>query len=110
MGLFSFRRKRDVIDLGERYKKRKEKAEQIASESKDSSQSNADGFAFFDVQKTPEKEETIDLSDTEGHEKKRKLAKRLVEMTSRLEDLSNQIYHLQQRVEVLERKLNVNKY
>ena len=109
MGLFSFRRKRDVIDLGERYKKRKEKAEQTASESKDSSQSNVNGFAFFDVQKTPEKEETIDLSDT-GREKKRKLAKRLVEMTSRLEDLSNQIYHLQQRVEVLERKLNVNKY
>jgi len=64
MGLFSFRRKRDVIDLGERYKKRKEKAEQTASESKDSSQSNVNGFAFFDVQKTPEKEETIDLSDT----------------------------------------------
>ncbi len=110
MGLFSFKRKRDVIDLGEKYKKRKEKAEQIATESKDSSQNNADGFAFFDVQKTPEKEETIDLSDTGGHEKKRKLAKRLVEMTNRLEDLSNQIYHLQQRVEVLERKLNVNKY
>ena len=109
MGLFSFKRKRDVIDLGERYKKRKEKAEQIASESKDSSQNNAGGFAFFDVQKTPEKEETIDLSDT-GHERKRKLAKRLVEMTNKLEDLSNQIYHLQQRVEVLERKLNVNKY
>ena len=109
MGLFSFRRKRDVIDLGERYKKRKEKAEQTASESKDSSQSNVNGFAFFDVQKTPEKEETIDLSDT-GREKKRKLAKRLVEMTSRLEDLSNQIYHLQQRVEVLERKLDVNRF
>ena len=109
MGLFSFKRKRDVIDLGEIYKKRKEKAEQIASESKDSSQNNAGGFAFFDAQKTPEKEETIDLSDT-GHERKRKLAKRLVEMTSKLEDLSNQIYHLQQRVEVLERKLNVNKY
>jgi hypothetical protein len=109
MGLFSFRRKKDVIDLGEIYKKRKEKAEQISSESKDSSQNNAGGFAFFDTQKTPEKEETIDLSDT-GHEKKRKLAKRLMEMTSRLEDLSNQIYHLQQRIEVLERKLNVNKY
>lgn len=109
MGLFSFKRKRDVIDLGERYKKHKEKAEQIASESKDSSPNNVGGFAFFDAQKTPEKEETIDLSDT-GHERKRKFAKRLVEMTSRLEDLSNQIYHLQQRLEVLERKLNVNKY
>lgn len=109
MGFFSFKRKKDVIDLGERYKKRKEKAEQISSESKDSSQNNAGGFAFFDTQKTPEKEETIDLSET-GHEKKKKLAKRLMEMTSKLEDLSNQIYHLQQRIEVLERKLNVNKY
>ena len=109
MGFFSFRRKKDVIDLGERYKKRKEKAEQISSESKDSSQNNAGGFAFFDTQKTPEKEETIDLPDT-GHERKRKLAKRFMEMTSKLEDLSNQIYHLQQRIEVLERKLDVNKY
>lgn len=37
-------------------------------------------------------------------EKKKKLAKRILEMTERIEDLSNQIYHLQQRIDVLERR------
>ena len=41
-------------------------------------------------------------------EKKKRLAKRLVEMTDKIEELSNQIYHLQQRVEVLERKNNLS--
>ncbi len=41
-------------------------------------------------------------------EKRKKLAKRLIDITEKLEDLSNQIYHLGQRVEVLEKKTNVN--
>ena len=36
------------------------------------------------------------------------IAKRLSEMTQKLEDISNQLYHLQQRVELLERKSGVN--
>ncbi len=40
----------------------------------------------------------------ESDEKRKKLAKRLADITDKLEDLSNQIYHLQQRVELLERK------
>jgi hypothetical protein len=43
-------------------------------------------------------------------ERKRKLAKRLSDMTSKIEDLSNQIYHLQQRLELVERKLDVNRF
>ncbi len=43
-------------------------------------------------------------------EKRRKLAKRLGDMTTKIEDLSNQIYHLQQRLEVVERKLDVNRF
>lgn len=43
-------------------------------------------------------------------EKRRKLAKRLSDMTTKIEDLSNQIYHLQQRLEVVERKLDVNRF
>jgi predicted nucleic acid-binding Zn-ribbon protein len=43
------------------------------------------------------------------HEKRRKLAKRLMEMTDKLEDLNNQIYHLQQRIEVLEKKMGVSR-
>ncbi|HJZ18836.1 MAG TPA: hypothetical protein VJ208_01920, partial [Candidatus Nanoarchaeia archaeon] len=44
--------------------------------------------------------------DTE--DKKKKLAKRLADMTTQIENISNQIYHLSQRVEVLERKSGVN--
>jgi len=32
-----------------------------------------------------------------------------VDMTEKLEELSNSIYHLQQRIEVLEKKANVNR-
>jgi hypothetical protein len=41
-------------------------------------------------------------------ERKQKLAKRLMSMTDKIEDLSNQIYHLTQRVELLEKKNKVN--
>ena len=41
-------------------------------------------------------------------EKKQKLAKRFLEMTERIEDLSNQIYHLKQRIELLEKKMKIN--
>ncbi len=43
-------------------------------------------------------------SEEDADEKKRKLAKRLMDITEKLEEISNQIYHLQQRVEVLEKK------
>ena len=91
MGLFGFGKKENVLDLAERYKRQKEREQ--AKESSDGAASEGT-------------EEGMDVSDS-PHEKKRKLAKRILDMTNRLEDLSNQIYHLQQRVEVLERKLNV---
>jgi hypothetical protein len=33
-----------------------------------------------------------------------------MDMTAKIEDLSNQIYHLQQRIEVLEKKMDVNRF
>ena len=52
------------------------------------------------------------MMDSSEHptEKRKKLAKRLLDMTEKIEDLSNQIYHLQQRIEVLERKSNIGGY
>jgi len=51
-------------------------------------------------------------SDSEDYgdagEKKKKLAKRILDMTDKIEDLSNQIYHLQQRVDLLEKKTGRN--
>jgi len=43
-------------------------------------------------------------------DKKRKLAKRLIDMTNKIEELSNQIYHLQQRIEVLEKRSGISGY
>jgi hypothetical protein len=41
-------------------------------------------------------------------EKRQKLTRRLLDMTDKIEDLSNQIYHLKQRIELLEKKLKIN--
>ena len=66
-------------------------------------------FDSFNSSNTPE-EAQVEAVDEDPqdfaspHEKRRKLAKRLGDMTNRIEDLSNQIYHLQQRVELLEKK------
>lgn len=43
-----------------------------------------------------------------AQEKKQKLAKRFLDMTEKIEDLSNQIYHLTQRMELIEKKLKIN--
>jgi len=41
-------------------------------------------------------------------EKKQKFVKRIADLTDKIEGLSNQIYHLQQRIELLEKKANIN--
>jgi hypothetical protein len=69
-----------------------------------------------DLDLSKSNEEVLDLTERYNgeesfqtpEEKKKKLAKRLIDITEKLEDLSNQIYHLGQRVEVLEKKTNVN--
>jgi L-2-hydroxyglutarate oxidase LhgO len=79
-----------------------------------------DQLEDLDLSKSNE-EEVLDLTKKDNgeeflekesfqtpEEKKKKLAKRLIDITEKLEDLSNQIYHLGQRVEVLEKKTNVN--
>jgi hypothetical protein len=108
MGLFGSRKK-DVIDLTEGYKRNREKNIQtkpaVKEDSKDSSGFVPLGF-FADSaasQKESFSEKSFDSGDSQ--ERKRKLAKRLVDMTDKIEDLSNQIYHLQQRLELLERKI-----
>ena len=113
MGLFNFRKKPEVLDLTERYKKQQEKSAQMKSENQESVQSpSQNAFSFLGdlagASKTAENEEYVDVSGAE--DKKRKLAKRLLDITTKMEDLSNQIYHLQQRLEVLERKSGVGSY
>jgi len=42
-------------------------------------------------------------------DRKRMLIKRLVEMTDKIDEISTQIYHLQQRIEVLEKKTGIGR-
>ena len=101
--------------MSERYRRQQEQAAQIKAESQEES-SQGSVFGMFDSQSsgqsssaTPESGGYVDVSSS-IEERRRKLAKRLSDMTSKMEDLSNQIYHLQQRIELLERKLDVNRY
>ncbi len=118
-----FGKKDKVIDLSAKYKRDQEKIADIQQEqtpiSPTSSYTNAssEGLGFFGAiansisnsqDKTPESSSTIDFA--EADERKRRLAKRLSDMTEKIEDLSNQIYHLQQRIEVVERKNDVNRF
>ena len=103
-----FKRRGRVLDLTKRYEKQQEQAEEMKQEMQEES-SDSGGLGFFGaigqtVSSQPSEDEGyVDVS-VGAEEKKRKLAKRLMEMTNKIEDLSNQIYHLQQRIEVLERK------
>ena len=122
MSLFGFGKKgREFVDLAEKYRKQKEKEKSESSSDSDSSSQSSAPFPFFDLGAGSKINETsnevLDISSNSGsegyessHEKRRKLAKRLSDMTTKLEDLSNQIYHLQQRIEVIERKLDMSKY
>ena len=43
----------------------------------------------------------------DSEDKKRKLAKRLADITTRLEEVSNSIYKIEQRLELIEKKMNI---
>ena len=112
MGLFGFGKRDKVLDLTENYKRKMEKAEQTRQSQKNSPVSAGAGpFSFFDspAEATGSSESSEDLSET-ADERRKRLAKRILEMTEKVEDLGNQIYHLQQRLEVLERKNDVKRF
>jgi chromosome segregation ATPase len=112
MGFLGFGKKGDFVDLTERFKKQQEKISQTNSENSSTvSQTNDAGNAFSflgdlasSVKSSPQntQDNYVDVSGAE--DKRKKLAKRFMDLTTKIEELSNQIYHLQQRVEVLERK------
>lgn len=110
-----FFRKRDrVLDLTKRYEKEQARAEEMKQEMQGSS-NDSTGLGFFGAiantatqNNSNEESEYVDVSG--AGERKRKLVKRLMDMTEKIEDLSNQIYHLQQRIEVLERKSGVGSF
>jgi hypothetical protein len=119
MGIFS--KKKEFVDLGERYRKQQERADNLRSnmdepavaESVQTEEKSASPFPFFaGFGGTPKAETPISNADhmsvESSNERKTRLAKRLSDMTSKMEDMENQLYHLQQRLELLERKSGVN--
>ena len=111
-----FKKRSDVLDLTDRYRKQQEKARAIKSEQEttsDSTQTTTGGFGVFGMA-TPTPSSSSESSNDSGYvdvsssdDKRKKLAKRLMAITDKLEEISNQIYHLQQRVELLEKKNNL---
>lgn len=113
MGLFG--KKRDkVVDWSERYKPSSSRRPVRSSSSNDDTSdlgflgnlagSNSENSSSSDVSWDNDSQATVG----EYQEKKTKIAKRLLDMTNKIEDLSNQIYHLKQRIELLEKKLRVS--
>ncbi|MCH8945709.1 MAG: hypothetical protein IIA85_02195 [Nanoarchaeota archaeon] len=92
MGFFDFRKKGKIIDLSKNIPKENKIAENISGLD-ESSEINKVSTNVDDISK-----------------KRKKLAKRIAGLVEKLEDLSNKIYHLGQRVEVLEKKLRVNNF
>lgn len=120
MKIFGFKKRKDLIDLTEHYKKQQEKKEYEEALKKGENEipQTSDSNSSFNFLKnlasssqgnTDNDSDYVQVSETD-YEKKRKLAKRLMDMTTKMEELSNQIYHIQQRIELLEKKLNVSRF
>lgn len=116
MGFLGLGKRKDFVDLT-KYRQSQKKTSQentspISQNQTSQSENSASPFGFFDVStfnnKNTEPENYPFPNETE--EKRKKLAKRLMDLTDKIEDLSNQIYHLQQRVELLERKTGVGNF
>ena len=99
MKFFKFGKKDRILDLSERYKKQQEKAAKKNMPKEDLSQN---AFSFLGNLATSSSSQS---NENVSEERKKKLAKRLMDLTNKMEELSNQIYHLQQRVELLEKKI-----
>ena len=121
MGWFGIGKRDDVIDLTETMLKRKAQAEEIRQEAVESSDSEDNpvsaglGFLGNIASAATESSEDSSSDSEEGYvdmsagvsDKRKRLSKRLMDITEKMEDLGNQIYHLQQRLEVIERKVGV---
>ncbi len=115
MALFK-RRDKGILDLTEKYKRDQEKAAEMKAEieNSNSNSSTSSAFGFLGSMasassSSSSSDETID-SESSAEVRRKQLSKKLLNMTEKIEDLSNQIYHIQQRIEVLERKAGVGRY
>ena len=109
---FFKKRESKFVDWTEKLRNQQEQVDQMRSEmSSESSASpteetSASPFPFFagNTSSSYPSSTSSSSDETNLEERRRRLGKRLLDMTNKIEDLINQIYRLQQRVEVLERK------
>jgi hypothetical protein len=104
MGWLFGRKKEEFIDLTERYKKQQSKLIQEKSVTQKTESSEPMGFGIFGMASSTTTASSSDIDNSGPDDKRKKLARRIMDMTDKLEELSNQIYHLQQRLEVLEKR------
>src|SRR3989339_665673 len=103
MGLFGSKKNDKVVDLSNYYRKQQERINSL----KENQQNLNEGVSVPSAMPV-ENSSQDSLSDSD--DKRKKLTKRILDMTNKLEEISNQIYHMQQRIEVLERKLDVSRF
>lgn len=108
MGWFG---KKKVVDLSERYNS----AKKFRGATKPAPVETDNNLGFLgDIANNNSASASNDISwDNDAPqqnyavEKRQKLAKRFLDMTEKIEEISNQIYHLNQRMEVLEKKMKI---
>ncbi len=109
MGLFG-KKKGKIVDWSEKYKIQEKRTAEIASAKENSDLGflgdMANGSSSDNV--SWDNDGSQETNAGEHQDKKTKFAKRFLDMTNKIEDLSNQIYHLKQRVELLEKKLKIS--
>jgi len=107
-----FKKKQRILDLTENYNRinpEKPKTNTDVLDLTKSDNSNSQKNIFTGLFNNSDNS-TPTNENSSLEERKHKLATRLKNMTEKLEDISNQIYHLQQRVELIERKADVGRY
>ncbi|MCK9595912.1 hypothetical protein M0R19_01880 [Candidatus Pacearchaeota archaeon] len=113
MGFFGSKKK--IVDWSAGYRADKKAAERTSSKTEEPA-SDLGFLGSFSNANSDNSSSNSDISwDNESsatvgdyQNKKQKLAKRLLDMTNKMEDMSNQIYHLKQRMEVIEKKLKIS--
>ncbi len=99
MGFFDFLKKDDdIVDYSMKYNIQKTIAEKQQSD--DSSQQTQGSSQSISNE--------LSNPSESAEERRKKLVKRIADMAERMENLSIQLYHLQQRIELIEKKMNIN--
>jgi hypothetical protein len=109
MAFFGFGKSDKVVDWSQGYGKKGEAKKSEKSADKDESSDSFSILGNLASGSSSNSSGSSDNSEFSGtvEENRKKLVKRLLVITTKLDEISTQIYHLQQRVELLERKAGV---